>query len=731
MPTPTVGAASRTALAALLITASPFCLGRAHAQTQDAAAPRAQAEDSGQIAEIVVTAQRRAEAAQSVPISLQSFSSETLQKTAVRSTEDLTSIVGGLLIQPTSSRPAVFIRGVGTNSTNTTPAVLTFVDGVYMPFGNSMDLANIASLEVLKGPQGTLFGRNATGGVIQITTRPPSETPSARLEVGYGNYATAETRAYVTGGLMKNLAMDLGVSYSNQGKGFGRNVFNDQDVFLTHKFSARSRLRAVLSDVSTLTFAADYSELTGTVGTNVSPTVGGFLFVNGAIRRRGEFYPGDFDVNAGPVTPGFEANEWGASLTFETELSGLTFRSITAYRQGREQARIDFDGGPLDQLNLRIHRDPRKAFTQEFQLLSGNESKFQWVAGAFYYNSTAHLFPFAINARTAYARDMDDSIAPYAQGSYEIAPETKLTLGGRYTVENRKIDGYVLLNGVEVPGTRGTQSQRFREPTWRVALDHNLNPNALIYASVSRGFNAGFFNQSSLAGFATRAQNPAVLPEFLTAYEIGAKTDLFDRHLRFNVSGFFYKYKGLQQQIYNQGAVQTINAGDAEMKGLDLEIVARPIRSITLSLSGTYVDSEYKSYPQAPNYARQSNGSIIAIGNFDAKGKTITNAPKLTYTATATHVLPTEVGEFTTTASLNYRSDSYADPGNAFKVRRRYLLNATERWTSPNNRYFASLWVKNLLDKRYDYAINILTPAGLVGNTAPPRTYGFTVGVEY
>lgn len=728
---------ARTHVAVLSASVLALVSAECHAQPetlsdQSTDTGNAQNAGAGRIDDIVVTAQRRSESAQSVPISLQSFSSDSLQKTAVRSTEDMTSIVGGLIIQPTSSRPSIFIRGVGTNSTNTTPAVLTFVDGVYMPFGNSMDLANIASLEVLKGPQGTLFGRNATGGVIQITTKPPSETPGAKVQIGYGNYSTIDASGYVTGGLATGVAADLALSYSNQDDGFGTNVFNGEDVFRTRKFSARSRMRLEFSELTRLTISGDYSQVHGNAGTNVSPAAGyDTLFVAGALRRRGDFYPGPYDVNAGPRTPYFKAKEWGTSATFETELSDLTFRSITAYRKGLERAKIDFDGGPADAVNLSINRDPRTAFTQELQLQSDGSGPFQWVGGLFYYNSKAELVPFQINANGAYAKDTDESIAPYAQGTYEILPDTKLTIGARYTWEKRKIAGYVLLAGVDAPNRRGSLTQTFKEPTWRIALDHKFGSGALVYASVSKGFNAGYFNQSSLAGFATTQQNPEVKPEFLTAYEVGTKLDLLDRHLRVNLSGFLYDYKGLQQQIYEQGAVVTINAGSARMKGIDFEIVARPVNALTLSLSGTYLDSHYKSYQFAPNYVRQPNGSIIAVGNVDAAGQVITNAPRISYTASASHVLKTSIGDFTTTANVNYRGRTFVDPNNAFKLPTRYVLNVTERWSAPDSKFFISVWAKNLLNERYDHAINILAPAGLVGNPAPPRTYGVTGGFEF
>jgi iron complex outermembrane receptor protein len=712
-------------------------------------------EESGQLEEIVVTAQRREESAQRVPISLQTFSSDTLDQLAVRNTEDLTSLVGGMVIQPTAARPAIFLRGVGTNSANTTPAVLTFIDGVYYPFGQSTDFRNVSRVEVLKGPQGTLFGRNATGGVIQITTVSPSETPRAEVELGYGNYETLSGSGYVTGGLARGVAMDLAVNYSHQNDGFGTNVFNGDDVFFTKRFGARSRLLVNFSDATRLTIGGDYQKVRGTVGANVSPAFGyDSLFVAGALRFRGpgQFWPGDYDVNAGPVTPGYQSKEWGINGTLESEFSNMTFRSITAYRESRETIDIDFDGGPAPGIILTIVRVPRTAFTQELQLLSANDGPFQWVAGLFYFNMKAETSPFHLDInvpavpavacggvgvtpipcdRQVFSVDKDKSIAAYGQGTYAFGPSTRLTVGARYTIEKREIDGNVLVNGVNDPNREGGDSQKFKEPTWRVALDHNFTPNVMAYASVSRGFNAGLFNQISVAGFRTPAQNPPVSPEFLTAWELGTKAGLLGKRLRINLSGFLYNYSDLQQQIYDAGAVVTINAAKARIKGLDLEITARPVRSLTLSVAGTLLDAEYKSYPAAPDYRVQANGSIIAVGSTNAAGNKIVNAPKWSWTASASHDLETSIGQFTTSANLNYRGETFVDPLNRFPLSSRYVFDATERWTHPNGRYFASLWVKNLFDKQYDYAINILTPAGLVGNPAPPRTFGATVGFSY
>lgn len=720
-------------LVALCLGASPFSMAIAQTPGSDPTVRLAEASDNAdQIEDIIVTAQKRTEKAQDVPISLQSFSSDALHQTGVDSTEDLTAVIGGILIQPTATRTSIYIRGVGGNSSSTTDAVLTFIDGVYQPFGQSTDLGNIASVEVLKGPQGTLFGRNATGGVIQITTKPPSETPSARAEIGYGNYNTVDGSAYLTGGLATGVAMDLSMRYSNQKDGFGQNIFNGDDVFLSRRSNVRSRIRFDISDMTNLTLAGDYGTTRGTVGTTIAPAFGyGYLFVNGARRERGSaFYPGDYDINSGPRTPLYKSKEWGVSGTFQTEFEALTFRSITAYRRSSERGVIDYDAGPADIVNIDIVRSPRTMFTQELQLISSNDSPLQWVAGLFYYNSVVDVSPFRINDIVALNTAKDRSIAPYAQATYEFLPETRLTLGGRYTVEKRSIEGFSSLPGFELPGTRGKLSQKFKEPTWRIALDHKLSPTVLVYGSVSRGFNAGFFNDSTFS-FGSEVDNPPVHPEFLTAYEIGTKTDLLNRRLRLNLSAFLYDYKGLQQQIYDNGSVRVINAGAARIKGLDFEVVARPVNALTLSVSGTYLDTHYRSYELAPNYIGQPNGSIIADGNLDAAGKTITNSPKISYTATVSHVLETSIGDFTTTANLNYRGKAFVDPNNRFKLPKRYLLNLSEQWTSSDSHLFATLWVKNVLNKRYDYAINLVDGIGLAGNPAPPRTYGASIGFQF
>jgi iron complex outermembrane receptor protein len=289
------------------------------------------------------------------------------------------------------------------------------------------------------------------------------------------------------------------------------------------------------------------------------------------------------------------------------------------------------------------------------------------------------------------------------------------------------------------PGSAGTVKKTFKKPTFRISLDHKFTPDVMAYASYNRGFNAGFFNQAAVTGFRStfdpafpfNPPNVAVDPEGIDAYEIGLKTDWFNRRLQINAAAFLYDYTNLQQQIYQFGNLFTLNAASARIKGIDLDIVARPTRDLTVSLSTNYIDSKYLSYPLAPNGVIQPNGELVYLGALNAEGNRLVLAPKYGVQATASYRLRTSIGTFDTTGNMNYQSRMFADPQNRFPVRARTLLGITEQWTSNDGRMTATAWVKNLTNKRYDVAVTLQEHVGLVGLPGSPRTYGLTLGYRY
>ncbi|WP_313805603.1 TonB-dependent receptor [Sphingobium sp.] len=701
---------------------------------QETPAVQAETQDSsGGLADIIVTAQRRNESAQNVPIAVAAFSGDQLAKVGLASSADLVTVIPGLTINPTGARSPIFLRGVGNNGTSTSPSVLTFIDGVYQPFDSTgADYSNIQSIEVAKGPQGTLFGRNATGGVIQITTKNPFDWQGLDTQVGYANYNEFSARAYGAVKLSDKVAADLAGFFLNQNDGWGTNLTTGNDSYTARRWGVRGKLVFEADDTFKATLTGDYTYRRGQQGLGISPnTLNGFTF--NAITGQTVSLPSTYDINS-EFDPFYRSRESGAALKLEKDAGDVKLLSITSYRHLIEDIDIDFDGTEFEAIRL-TRQDHRNAFTQELQASGGNET-IKWVAGLYYYYMLSNIngprfqglfFPggFAISSR-----DETNAYAAYAQGTAEILPNTNLTLGARYTIEKRQITGHTAAGGAVIPGSEGTEEATFKKPNFRVALDHKLTPNVLAYASWSRGFNAGFFNQISFGGF-TEAANPVVKPEGIDAYEIGLKSDLLDRKLRVNIAAFLYDYSNLQQQIYSPGGIVSLNAASARIKGIDLDIVARPVRELTLSLSANYLDTHYRSYPQAPNYDYLSNGNFVAIGALDAAGKQLVSAPKFGLQASATYTLDTSIGTFDTTANVNYQTKQYSDPQNEFPIPGRTLIGLTEQWKSSDELTTVSLWVKNLTNRKYDLSFSLLENVGLIGNPGAPRTYGITLGRKF
>lgn len=686
------------------------------------------------LADIIVTAQRRSESAQSVPIAVTALTGDQLNKLGLASSADLATAIPGLTISPNGARSPIYLRGVGNNGTSTSPSVLTFIDGVYQPFDSTgSDYSNISSIEVIKGPQGTLFGRNATGGVIQITTKNPFDWQGVDAQAGYANYDEVTARIYAAAKLSNVFAADIAGFYVNQNDGWGTNLGTGNDSFTSKRYGMRGKLAFQPDETFTGTLTADYTYRRGQQGLGISPnTLNGFTF--NAITGQKVSLPTIYDINS-EFDPFYRSKESGVALNLQKDVGDVKLLSISSYRHIIEDIDIDFDGTEFAAVHL-TRRDRRRSFTQELQA-SGGSSSFNWVAGLYYYYMRSAIngprfsglfFPGDLNVSS---RDLTNAYAAYAQGTAEILPNTNLTLGARYTIEKREIAGRTVTGGVVNPDSEGVQEATFKKPNFRVALDHKLTPDILAYASWSRGFNAGFFNQISLGGF-TDAVNRVVKPEEIDAYEIGLKSDLLDHRLRVNIAMFLYDYSNLQQQVYSLvGGIISLNAAAARMKGIDLDIVARPIKALTLSFSANYLDSNYKSYPLAPNYDYLPSGNFVATGSRNAAGNQLVAAPKFGFQTSATYTLDTSIGTFDTTANLNYRGKQYSDPQNEFPIHGRTLVGLTEQWRSQDEQTSVTLWVKNLTNKKYDNTFALLQNVGLSGGAGAPRTYGFTLGRKF
>ncbi|WP_198351106.1 TonB-dependent receptor [Flavisphingomonas formosensis] len=735
----------------------------------------AQDNDTG-IQDIVVTAQKRAENLQKVPIAISAVPAQALAQSGIRSTQDLAQSVAGLNVTRTTEATVFTLRGIGTQggSTGQDSAVATFVDGVYMPSmaGATFALNNIERIEVLKGPQGTLYGRNATGGAVNVITKTPKQDFSLDASMGYGNLQTMEGNLYATGGLAHGLAADLAVYYRNQDKGFGYNRVIGTDVNKSRDIIVRSKILWEIGPETKLTLAGDYGRTRGSYAISYRPVptsqlVDGTGYAQFTAKGNG-YYDSESEFN-----PVIDTRMFGGSAKFEQGLGDFTLTNILAYRGSKGFQRVDVDATPLKIVDAPLY-NREKQWTNELQI-AYDSGPVKAIAGFFYMNATSEYDPFqivgqAIAGETGglsdrlviYSQQKTKSYAAFGQVTWEFATGTNLTLGARYTIDERRLhaDEYF---GIGIPdpdaycnvGCRpdgtlypiGTVDQKktFRKPTWRIALDHQFGPHLMVYASYSRGFKSGVYNLTS-------PTDAPAQPETLDAGEIGIKSTLFDR-IRLNLAGFYYKYQNIQAFQVNGASTTLTNAASAKIYGVDFDFQAEIGAGFSLSGSGAWLHHRYGSFPVAtvsflnqpagaPSYAGYTPG----IGNYvfpscsnplysgqffcSASGNKLVNTPNFAFNLALNHEVDLAGGKLRSNVSWAYNSGYYWAVDNRLKQPSFSLFNAQVVWTAPGERWNLRGWVRNLTNKKYLLSLNE-NGTGDEGVPAAGRTYGMSVGVHF
>jgi iron complex outermembrane receptor protein len=678
------------------------------------------------LAEVVVVAQRRTENAQTVPIAISAISGDTLAQTfGVNNIETLQQAVPGLNISMDTGNTKIFLRGVGTTAVATDNSVGVYVDGVYVAAqaASFMNLANIDHVEVDKGPQGTLFGRNTTGGVVQIVTKTPSSTPSADLTLGYGNYNTFTLNLYGTSGIAPNLAADFAFYYNNQLDSPGMNVTTGaKNIFRQNTQVIRNKWLWTPTDGTTVTLALDYTQdrqangivwsfLPGAVGVDDKTTYLGFY------------------NTASDLDNHWTDRNYGASLRVEQDLGWSRLVSITGARDSLNIHTLDQDATPLHLIDANPLPELDETLTQELQLQSpvGNE-RFKWIVGLYYMNDRFASLPLVINEGDyspsgltytmvdVYVRESTRSYAEFGQATWEFLPGTHLTLGGRNTDDTKSIGGNTLVDGFDA--VHGRQTADFSKVTYRAVLDRQFTPDILGYVSWNTGFKSG---QYSLVNFT----EPPVKPEVLTAYETGFKTEFLYRRLRVNASAFDYKYRDIQVQEVVVGGTQLVNAAQATIYGLDLEINAKLTRSLSLQASLEWLHARYTDFPNDPSYvpARAGGNDLITI---NGAGFHMSNAPDFSAYGAANYTMAVAGGMLDVNVNGSYNSGYYWDPDNRLRQPAFALLGGYAKWTDGEGKWSYRLWGNNVTSRHY-YPYEDAFAFGDIYSPAMPATYGVAV----
>lgn len=704
-----------------------------------AAQTGASADTTTGIQDIIVTAQRRSERLQDVPIAVNVVGGEALSQSGVASSTDLPTLVPALNFSHVSGAGTAYLRGIGSNAANPNdePSVATYIDGVYIAssYANMMSLNNLERVEVLKGPQGTLFGRNATGGVIQLITREPSFTPKLEAEVGYANYDTISGSVYASTGLGDVVAIDIAGQISDQRSGWGYNAIRNEETYRSKSHSIRSKILIKPSEGFKMTLAGDYAELKGNLADYRLPF--------GAIGADGQPSPsGGYDTRTEITSfgnqhaPENKNRQYGFSLHTDADLGFASIVTIASYRHqdGYYYAEADATPVKIVEAKLPVYQEN---ISGELQLVSNKGSAFDWTVGAYYYSNKAGYrdlrfvvpsVPVQIAATTL---QDTQSMAGYAQATVEVLPRLRLTGGLRFTHERQKLLGDVGLVGV-LPNFAVRGDERgYDEWSYRAAIDYGFTQDIHAYASFNRGVKGGGYDVLSIFNALGGAPLTSFDPEFLNAYEVGLKSKLFGNTLRLNLSGFYYDYTNIQVQVIpagstSAGVVQTTNAAGATIKGIEADFEWRPFGGFSLSGGGAYIDGKYDNFKNTVSYGN-SAGQIVAP--YDASGNPTVRTPKFSGNLTASYEVEADFGRITPSATVSHNSGFSFGSDNILRNEAYTLVNASLNYRTPDDRFGVRLWVRNLLDEYY-LAQGVPSALGALTTPAAPRTFGATLSAK-
>jgi iron complex outermembrane recepter protein len=696
-----------------------------------------EADTSSGLSEIIVTAQRRKESAQSVPVSVDAFDSDTLAKSNILDADDINKVVPSMLMAEGSGTVNPFLRGVGSNieTVGNEGSVALYIDGIYYARIDPglLRLNSIDQIEAIAGPQGTLFGRNASAGVLQITTREPvpGGSPVLKESLTYSNYQTVNSSLYGSESLGPILAADIAVVYHDQAQGWGRNLYTGGEVYRDRDLDLRSKIVAEPSDATKVVLTLDYERSDSSIGqpNHFFDHVQGYPDGSGMLPQIG-FY--DKFTND-------PAEDWprdrGISLQISHDFDVLTLRNTAAYRRQNELDVIDSDYSPQN-YGYDLLTSVAEQITDELQVISRGEGSFQYTAGFFFLNQSSKYDPTAITgssvgtglAALLYGESKSNSYAPYAQGTLQVLPKLKLTVGVRYSIDDMEGNGQTLesYNGAVVyTGPLATNTTKFDKTNYKVALDYEVQPDLLLYASVGSGYKAATYNLLPFDPTPAR-------PETLTAYEVGAKSEWLDRRLRFNAAAFYYDIKSPQVETSTSFATTESNAGAARNYGVDLDTKFAIVRNFNAHFTASYLVAEYTDYTNAPFVNPNPTppyGNLPTVPG-DADGKSLPYAPRFSLSTGGDYTLPTSAGDFVLSGNYYHNSGIFFLPDNRIRQPAYGILDAQLSFAPTQNHLKFRIYGSNLTNTQYYMkAYQLNGNAGDVGNPGAPRTYG--IGVDY
>jgi iron complex outermembrane receptor protein len=607
--------------------------------------------------EVLVTAEKREESLQETPISILAFSAEKLARFGVTDLGDISGLAPNVEITPfpiSRSSLIVFMRGVGNNDSQSTqdPAVGVYLDGIYMArsIGLTSDVADLERIEVLRGPQGTLYGRNTTGGAINLITAKPADEAGLSQTVSRGNRSYWRSLTKIESGKIGNVAAKLSylrsahdgwVNNTGPGKNFG-----EED-----KSAGRFALRWDVSDAMSIDYAYDFSEIDGPqhfyqpiAGASPNPAVPANDSRNGSGQWFGGVLPSNTEIS-------------GHSLIVSLDTSAGVLKSITAYRELNELTVQDYDAGTP---GFRVNGDvDQEQISQELQLVGDYGSDMNYVAGLYYFRETGNELEsdtyggFPLEKRQIISESEAQAI--YGQLTWSptaLDHRLDITLGGRYTVDDRSADK----SSITFTGGPQSGSESWSHFNPSLTVDYAWTDTLSTYGKVVSAYKSGGFNvRSTEAGF-----QPPFDEENILSYEVGLKSTWLDRRISFNAAAFHAEYTDMQlQQITNNSTIfltDVFNVGEAEIDGFEFDLMAVVVEGLTLQASYGYTDADFVEFidqrPGQPTFGQDVSDRAV-----------MPYAPEQSFTVGLDYETQISIGVLQASVDYSWRDERY---GTAF-----------------------------------------------------------------
>jgi len=656
---------------------------------------------------------------QQAPISATFLDVADIESSNIDSVKGIETLVPNMSISENLGAAQVFIRGIGSNLVfiGSDPSVAIYLDGVYLgrPTMHFMEFLDLSHVEVLRGPQGTLYGRNATGGLIHVVSKEPDELPEKNIQFTMGNDHQHGLTMSINEPLTDNLYARAGLFYSRR-DGYVDNALGGSELVDKNRAGIRTAFKYRVSEDFNILLRGDYLEVNETGG-QYKPTL-----MNIDPHHENEvLIPvvepvaiDDFYTINVPFSPYYDQKNSGVSGKASLYLgSNQTLTALSSYRQNHVAVGSDTDFTEIDSRLTKVE-EKQSQVSQEI-IYSISHDKWQWDIGLFYFlehiTSDIEVGLFAPGFSMYSTLDQvlkTKAHAVFSRGKWLLSDNVHLNLGIRYSDEKKEFKNR--------GSTEGERSKDWGMWTPKFGLDYQINERSLLYGSISRGFKSGGFNLTSSSDYD---------PETVFAYEGGIKTESENQLIQINASVFYYDYDDLQVAAFEtteSSAPRLIisNAAKAEIKGAELEINAVLTEQWRMSSALSLLDARYKKF----NTERTSQGR--AMSSVNAKNNSLNVAPDKTVNLTIHHSMPIDYGSVTSSLSYYWQSRVFYTAFNdRITSQGAYnLWNAQIGWLSDDESLGLAIFGRNLTSEEYTNSTQDFSPLGVTQNIMPPRTFG-------